>query len=63
MGSGDALLAGLLVALESGDPWPTALALALGAAAANAETPGAGHLDPARARELAAQTEMSELSE
>jgi len=63
VGSGDALLAGLLVALERGDPWPIALALALGAAAANAETPGAGHLDPARARELAAQAEMNELSE
>ena len=61
VGSGDALLAGLLVALERGDPWPTALALGLGAAGANAEIPGAGQLDPARARELAAQTEMSEL--
>jgi 1-phosphofructokinase family hexose kinase len=63
VGSGDALLAGLLVALERGDPWPSALALALGAAAANAESPGAGRLDPARARELAAQAEMTELSE
>jgi 1-phosphofructokinase family hexose kinase len=62
VGSGDALLAGLLVALERGDPWPRALALALGAAAANAESPGAGRLDPARAEELAAQAEMSELS-
>jgi 1-phosphofructokinase family hexose kinase len=63
VGSGDALLAGLLVALERGDPWPIAITLGLGAAAANAETPGAGRLDPARARELAAQAEMSELSE
>ncbi|MGN6872782.1 MAG: 1-phosphofructokinase family hexose kinase [Solirubrobacteraceae bacterium] len=63
VGSGDALLAGLLVGLERGDPWPRALALGLGAAAANAATPGAGRLDPARARELAAQTEMSTLSE
>ncbi|HSC03393.1 MAG TPA: hexose kinase [Solirubrobacteraceae bacterium] len=63
VGSGDALLAGLLVALERGDPWPRALALALGAAAANAESPGAGRLDPARAQELAAQTEMTDLSE
>ena len=63
VGSGDALLAGLLVALERGDPWPVALALALGAAAANAETPGAGHLDPARARQLAAQADIRELSE
>lgn len=63
VGSGDALLAGLLVGLDRGDPWPLALALGLGAAAANAERPGAGRLDPARARELAAQTEMSTLSE
>jgi 1-phosphofructokinase family hexose kinase len=63
VGSGDALLAGLLVALDRGDPWPIALALALGAAAANAETPGAGHLDPARARELAAEAKMSDLNE
>jgi 1-phosphofructokinase family hexose kinase len=61
VGSGDALLGGLLVALDRGDPWPTAIALALGAAAANAESPGAGQLDPARARELAAQAEMSGL--
>jgi 1-phosphofructokinase family hexose kinase len=63
VGSGDALLAGLLVALERGDPWSQALGLALGAAAANAESPGAGRLDPARARELAAQAEMTDLSE
>jgi 1-phosphofructokinase family hexose kinase len=63
VGSGDALLAGLLVALERGDPWPSAITLALGAAAANAEGPGAGRLDPVRARELAAQSEMSELTE
>jgi 1-phosphofructokinase family hexose kinase len=63
VGSGDALLAGLLVALERGGPWPNAIAIALGAAAANAESPGAGQLDQARARELAAQAEMSELNE
>jgi len=62
VGSGDALLAGLLVALERGDPWPSAITLALGAAAANAEGPGAGRLDPARARELAARAEISTLS-
>jgi 1-phosphofructokinase family hexose kinase len=63
VGSGDALLAGLLVALERGGSWPNAIAIALGAAAANAESPGAGQLDQARARELAAQAEMSELNE
>jgi 1-phosphofructokinase family hexose kinase len=63
VGSGDALLAGLLFALERGDPWPSAITLALGAAAANAEGPGAGRFGPVRARELAAQSEMSELTE
>ena len=62
VGSGDALLAGLLVALERGDPWPDAIAIALGAAAANAESRGAGHLDLTRARELATQAQISELS-
>jgi fructose-1-phosphate kinase PfkB-like protein len=55
VGSGDAFLAGLVVALDRGDDWPGALRLALGAATANAELPGAGRLDPSHARELAAQ--------
>ncbi len=54
VGSGDAFLAGLLVGLERGDAWPEALRVALGAAAANAEVPGAALLDPARASEIAA---------
>jgi 1-phosphofructokinase family hexose kinase len=53
VGSGDAFLGGLVTALEGGDGWEVALRLALGAAAANAELPGAGRLDPSRARELA----------
>jgi 1-phosphofructokinase family hexose kinase len=53
VGSGDAFLAGLVVALDRGADWPTALRHALGAATANAETPGAGRLDPARAGDLA----------
>jgi fructose-1-phosphate kinase PfkB-like protein len=61
VGSGDAFLAGLVVGLERGDPWPDALALALGAAAANAELPGAGALDAARAAALATRAEISEL--
>ena len=43
--SGDAFLAGLVVARERGEPWPAAMRLALGAAAASAELPGAGVLD------------------
>ena len=61
VGSGDAFLAGLVVGLERGDPWPDALRLALGAAAANAELPGAGALDAARADALAARAEIREL--
>jgi 1-phosphofructokinase family hexose kinase len=53
VGSGDAFLGGLITALERGEPWPPALRLALGAAAANAEQPGAGRLDAERARALA----------
>lgn len=62
VGSGDALLGGLLAGLDRDDAWPEAIALALGAATANAEVPGAGRLDPARALELAARAEISELS-
>jgi fructose-1-phosphate kinase PfkB-like protein len=53
VGSGDAFLAGLVVGLDRGSDWEGALRLALGAATANAELPGAGKLDPVRAVELA----------
>jgi 1-phosphofructokinase family hexose kinase len=53
VGSGDAFLAGLVTALAGGADWPDALATALGAAAANAEMPGAALLDSDRARALA----------
>src|SRR5262245_1931466 len=53
VGSGDAFLAGLVTGLDSGEPWEASLRLALGAATANAELPGAGRLDPALAAELA----------
>jgi fructose-1-phosphate kinase PfkB-like protein len=61
VGSGDAVLAGLLTALTGGADWPTAAALGVGAAAANAELPGAGRLDPQRARELAAAAQIDPL--
>lgn len=63
VGSGDAFLAGLLTAL-SADPglaWAGAARLGLGAAAANAEVPGAARLDPDRARELADAAELRRL--
>ena len=43
------------------DAWARAAALGLGAAAANAETPGAARVDPARARELAVTAELRRL--
>ena len=61
VGSGDAFLAGLVVELDRGNDWPRSLAGALGAAAANAELPGAGRLDPIRADALAADSIVSEL--
>ena len=77
VGSGDAFLAGLLTALEEevatspvapkrdtvddAGAWARAAALGLGAAAANAEVPGAARVDPARARELAARAELRRL--
>src|SRR6266516_7705689 len=57
-GSGDAFLAGLVTGLETKEDWPAALRLALGSATANAELPGAGKLDPTRARTLAAQADL-----
>lgn len=55
--SGDAFLAGLLTAAprDAAGDWTPALALATGAACANAELPGAADLDPARASTLAEQ--------
>ncbi len=53
VGSGDAALGGFLTALDVGGDWPAALTLATAAAAANAEVPGAGRLDGARAMTLA----------
>jgi 1-phosphofructokinase family hexose kinase len=58
VGSGDAFLAGLVVGLERDEPWPAALRLALGAAAANAELPGAGKLDASRVDDLAARANV-----
>jgi 1-phosphofructokinase family hexose kinase len=62
VGSGDALLAGLVAGLANGQSWGSAAALGLGAGAANAEVAGAGRLDPARARELAVVADVAELA-
>ena len=60
VGSGDAFLAGLVVALERGEDWFGATCLALGAAAANAEVAGAGRLDAVRAKQLTAGADVLE---
>ncbi|MFN8224655.1 MAG: PfkB family carbohydrate kinase [Gaiellales bacterium] len=62
VGSGDAFLAGLVVSLERDPDWGAALATAIGAGAANAEIPGAGRLDGARARELARRASIAPLA-
>jgi 1-phosphofructokinase family hexose kinase len=61
VGSGDAFLAGMVVGLEQGERWHEAARLAMGAAAANAEVPGVGVLDPGRARDLAERTILEPL--
>ena len=53
----------MLAALDTRKQWEGALRLGLGAATANAEQPGAGRLDPRRAAELAARSEITVLSE
>jgi 1-phosphofructokinase family hexose kinase len=58
VGSGDAFLGGLVTGLDRHWGWSDALALALGAAAANAEMPGAGRLDLTRAVELSKRAEV-----
>jgi 1-phosphofructokinase family hexose kinase len=61
VGSGDAFLAGLLVAREAGLNWPAALARALAAGAANAELPGAGRLERRRVEALEGRASVRDL--
>ena len=61
VGSGDAFLAGLVVALDRGASWPDGLRAALGAGAANAELPGPGRLDRDRAGTLAERAQVVEI--
>jgi 1-phosphofructokinase family hexose kinase len=58
VGSGDAALGGFLTALDAEGDWSAALQIATGAAAANAEQPGAGRLDGARALALAREVRV-----
>ena len=59
VGSGDSFLAGMVTARDQGAEWQSALALALGAAAANAEVPGAGRFARSEAERLAARAVIS----
>ncbi len=61
VGSGDAFLAGLVVALDRGAGWESALKAALGSGAANAEQPGAARLERSRAEQLAGRAHVREL--
>jgi 1-phosphofructokinase family hexose kinase len=54
IGAGDALVGGLGVALERGEPFERAVVLGLATAAASVESARAGGVDPGRARALAA---------
>jgi 1-phosphofructokinase family hexose kinase len=62
VGSGDSYLGGLLAALDSGVDLPAAVALAAGAATANALVPGAAVFDASVARSLAARVVVTPLA-
>lgn len=62
VGSGDAFLAGLVVALEREASWSAALEAALGAGAANAELPGAGRLERRQAELLAGRARSERIT-
>jgi 1-phosphofructokinase family hexose kinase len=59
VGSGDSFLAGLVVARAAGAGWDDALALALGAGAANAAVPGAACFSRDHAERLAARASVT----
>jgi 1-phosphofructokinase family hexose kinase len=63
VGSGDAFLAGLITSLDRRDGPKRAIALALGAGAANAEEAGAGRLLRERAETIARGAEIVSLSQ
>lgn len=62
VGSGDAMIAGMTLALERGDEPARALRLAVAAGAANALTATAGRVRPEDARDLLPEVEVNELT-
>jgi 1-phosphofructokinase len=61
VGSGDAVLAGLAVAIARGDPLADAARLGLAAGVANAQVPGAGELDPSSIGAILARVRLEPL--
>ncbi len=59
VGSGDSFLAGIVTARDRGESWRDALALALGAASANAAVPGAARFERSEAERLAAAASIT----
>jgi tagatose 6-phosphate kinase len=58
VGSGDALMAGLIVALDRGAPWPEAVRYGVAVGAANTLVPGSGYLDLQALPDLLSRTEI-----
>jgi sugar/nucleoside kinase (ribokinase family) len=56
IGSGDATMAGLIVALDQGGSWPEAVRYGAAVGAANALVPGSGYLDTQALPELLSRT-------
>jgi tagatose 6-phosphate kinase len=56
IGSGDATMAGLIVALDRGESWPEAVRYGVAVGTANALLPGSGHLDTKALPELLSRT-------
>jgi 1-phosphofructokinase family hexose kinase len=59
VGCGDVFLGAMLTALDRGQDWPQALALGIGASAANAQMPGTGRFDPEQATRLAREATIA----
>jgi tagatose 6-phosphate kinase len=62
IGSGDAMMAGLIAALDRGSSWPDAVRYGVAVGAANALVPGSGYLDLEALPGLVSRTEICALS-